>query len=277
MPPIIQERCHDGRIAGTRRGRARPRTGRRAQRACAVRWSSSSGSAASGVLAGAVCHELNNALTPILNYAKLGLRNPDPEFRRRAFEKILDGAQRAAAITGGRARPGPAAGRRREPTDLVRLAEEVAPARRQGPPEGPRPASSSSAEGRPARPGQPGADPAGAAEPGHQRPPGDARGRDGPRPRRHRRPRAGWPRSAWPTPASGSPRPTSGGSSSRSSPPRPAPTPPARAGRAWACRSAATSSRPTRAASAPRAGPARAPPSPSASPPAPPRPRRAAA
>ena len=78
-----------------------------------------------GVLAGGICHELNNALTPILNYAKLGLRNPDPEYRRRAFEKILDGAERAAAITGGvlgLARP---RADRREPTDLVRLAEEV--------------------------------------------------------------------------------------------------------------------------------------------------------
>src|SRR5437868_303698 len=78
-----------------------------------------------GVLAGSVCHELNNALTPILNYAKLGLRNPDPEFRRRAFEKILEGAERAAVITGGvlgLARP---QADRRDPTDLVRLAEEV--------------------------------------------------------------------------------------------------------------------------------------------------------
>src|SRR5205823_5574087 len=78
-----------------------------------------------GVLAGGICHELNNALTPILNYAKLGLRNPDPEYRRRAFEKILDAAQRAAAITGGvlgLARP---RADRREPADLVRLAEEV--------------------------------------------------------------------------------------------------------------------------------------------------------
>jgi signal transduction histidine kinase len=78
-----------------------------------------------GVLAGSVCHELNNALTPILNYAKLGLRNPDPEFHRKAFEKILEGAQRAAAITGGvlgLARPQTD---RRDPTDLVRLAEEV--------------------------------------------------------------------------------------------------------------------------------------------------------
>jgi len=78
-----------------------------------------------GVLAGSVCHELNNALTPILNYAKLGLRNPDPVFRQRAFEKILDGAQRAAAITGGvlgLARPQSDV---RAPADLVRLVEEV--------------------------------------------------------------------------------------------------------------------------------------------------------
>ena len=78
-----------------------------------------------GVLAGGVCHELNNALTPILNYAKLGLRNPDPKYRERAFEKILEAAQRAAAISGGvlgLARPH---ADRREPADLVRLAEEV--------------------------------------------------------------------------------------------------------------------------------------------------------
>ena len=78
-----------------------------------------------GVLAGGVCHELNNALTPILNYAKLGLRNPDPEFRRRAFEKILGGAERAAAITGGvlgLARP---RADRRDAADIVRLVEEV--------------------------------------------------------------------------------------------------------------------------------------------------------
>ena len=78
-----------------------------------------------GVLAGSVCHELNNALTPILNYAKLGLRNPDPDYRQRAFEKILEAAQRASAVTGGvlgLARP---RADRREPADLVRLTEEV--------------------------------------------------------------------------------------------------------------------------------------------------------
>ncbi len=78
-----------------------------------------------GVLAGSVCHELNNALTPVLNYAKLGLRNPDPEFRRRAFEKILEGAIRASAITSGvlgLARPQSDV---KAPADLVRLVEEV--------------------------------------------------------------------------------------------------------------------------------------------------------
>jgi signal transduction histidine kinase len=78
-----------------------------------------------GVLAGGVCHELNNALTPILNYAKLGLRNPDPAYRERALLKILEAAERATAITGGvlgLARP---RADRREPADLARLVEEV--------------------------------------------------------------------------------------------------------------------------------------------------------
>ena len=52
-----------------------------------------------GVLAGGVFHELNNTLTPIINYAKLGLRNPDPAYRERALTRILDAGQRAAAIT----------------------------------------------------------------------------------------------------------------------------------------------------------------------------------
>ena len=78
-----------------------------------------------GVLAGSICHELNNALTPILNYAKLGLRNNDPDYRTRNLEKILEAAQKAAAITSGVlgiARP---RADRREPADLVRLVEDV--------------------------------------------------------------------------------------------------------------------------------------------------------
>ena len=78
-----------------------------------------------GVLAGSICHELNNALTPILNYAKLGLRNNDPDYRTRALEKILEAGQKASVITSGVlgiARP---RADRREPADLVRLVEEV--------------------------------------------------------------------------------------------------------------------------------------------------------
>jgi signal transduction histidine kinase len=79
-----------------------------------------------GVLAGGVFHELNNALTPILNYAKLGLRNPDPAYRERALSQIVDAAQRAATITRGMlglSRPGNI--KHREPTDLARLVDEV--------------------------------------------------------------------------------------------------------------------------------------------------------
>jgi signal transduction histidine kinase len=80
-----------------------------------------------GVLAGGVFHELNNALTPILSYAKLGLRNSDPVYRERALTQIADAAQRAATITRGMlglSRPGSGANHR-EPIDMARLADEV--------------------------------------------------------------------------------------------------------------------------------------------------------
>ncbi|MDG3003350.1 sensor histidine kinase [Paludisphaera mucosa] len=80
-----------------------------------------------GILAGGVFHELNNALTPILNYAKLGLRNPDPEYRERALKRILEAAQRATTITGsmlGLSRPGRDPNHR-EPVDLGRLLDDV--------------------------------------------------------------------------------------------------------------------------------------------------------
>jgi signal transduction histidine kinase len=78
-----------------------------------------------GVLAGGICHELNNMLTPILNYAKLGLRDSDPAFRQKAFEKILESAQKASQVTTGilgLARP---QADRRDPTDLTLLVEQV--------------------------------------------------------------------------------------------------------------------------------------------------------
>jgi signal transduction histidine kinase len=80
-----------------------------------------------GVLASGVFHELNNALTPILNYAKLGLRNHDPAYRERALTQIVEAAQRAAAITHsmlGLSRSG-AKLDQREPADLSILLDEV--------------------------------------------------------------------------------------------------------------------------------------------------------
>jgi signal transduction histidine kinase len=81
--------------------------------------------ASMGVLAGGICHELNNILTPILNYAKLGQRDPDPAFRQKAFEKILESAHKASTITSGvlgMVRPH---ADRRDPADLVTLTEQV--------------------------------------------------------------------------------------------------------------------------------------------------------
>jgi signal transduction histidine kinase len=80
-----------------------------------------------GVLASSVFHELNNALTPILNYAKLALRNPDPAYRERALTYVVDAAQRAGTITRGMlalSRPGAGADGR-EPTEMSRLVSEV--------------------------------------------------------------------------------------------------------------------------------------------------------
>ena len=80
-----------------------------------------------GILAGGICHELNNALTPIVSYAKLGLRNPDPAYRERVLHKILEGGERVSQITRGMlalARPGLDQGHR-ETVDLSQLLEEV--------------------------------------------------------------------------------------------------------------------------------------------------------
>ncbi len=80
-----------------------------------------------GILAGSVFHELNNALTPILNYAKLGLRNPDPAYRERALNQIAEAAQCAGTITRGMlalSRPGGSPAHR-EPIDMSRLLSEV--------------------------------------------------------------------------------------------------------------------------------------------------------
>src|SRR6187200_1422798 len=52
-----------------------------------------------GAIASSVAHEFNNILTTIINYARLGLRNPhDEASRTQALEKILKGSQRAATV-----------------------------------------------------------------------------------------------------------------------------------------------------------------------------------
>lgn len=78
-----------------------------------------------GELVGTTTHEFNNALTTIINYAKLGLRNRDQASRDKALDRILTAGNRAAKISTGvlafsRNRSGA-----KEPTDLRRVIEDV--------------------------------------------------------------------------------------------------------------------------------------------------------
>ena len=78
-----------------------------------------------GELLGTTTHEFNNALTTILNYAKLGLRHRDQPTRDKALERILSAGTRAAKITAsvlGMSRSGTA---RMEPVNLHLLVEDV--------------------------------------------------------------------------------------------------------------------------------------------------------
>jgi signal transduction histidine kinase len=78
-----------------------------------------------GELLGTTTHEFNNALTTILNYARLGLRHRDQPTRDKALERILSAGTRAAKITAsvlGMARGGTA---RLEPVNLEVLVEDV--------------------------------------------------------------------------------------------------------------------------------------------------------
>lgn len=53
-----------------------------------------------GTLASFIAHEYNNILTPIISYAQLALGQPDDaELMRKAVEKALAGAERAAKIS----------------------------------------------------------------------------------------------------------------------------------------------------------------------------------
>lgn len=52
-----------------------------------------------GLLAGAIAHEFNNILTPVLSYARVALDAPDDaELSRKALEKAADGVDRASRL-----------------------------------------------------------------------------------------------------------------------------------------------------------------------------------
>jgi signal transduction histidine kinase len=80
-----------------------------------------------GELLGTTTHEFNNALTTILNYARLGIRHSDQPTRDKALQRILSAGSRAAKITASvlSMSRSQRASTRMEPVDLVALTEEV--------------------------------------------------------------------------------------------------------------------------------------------------------
>ena len=81
--------------------------------------------AALGELLGTTTHEFNNALTTILNYARLGLRHRDQATRDKALERILSAGTRAAKITASVLSMARSRSARFEPVDLESLVEDV--------------------------------------------------------------------------------------------------------------------------------------------------------
>jgi signal transduction histidine kinase len=78
-----------------------------------------------GELLGTTTHEFNNALTTILNYARLGLRHRDQATRDKALERILSAGTRAAKITASVLSMSRNRSNRFEPLDLHVLVEDV--------------------------------------------------------------------------------------------------------------------------------------------------------
>jgi len=78
-----------------------------------------------GELLATTTHEFNNALTTILNYARLGLRHRDQATRDKALERILSAGTRAAKITASVLCMARGRTTRFEPVDLVLLVEDV--------------------------------------------------------------------------------------------------------------------------------------------------------
>ncbi|MFM1995778.1 MAG: Sensor histidine kinase TmoS, partial [Planctomycetota bacterium] len=78
-----------------------------------------------GELVGTTTHEFNNALTTILNYARMGLRHRDQPTRDKALERILSAGTRAAKITASVLSMSRNRTARFEPVDLLMLTEDV--------------------------------------------------------------------------------------------------------------------------------------------------------
>jgi signal transduction histidine kinase len=81
--------------------------------------------AALGELLGTTAHEFNNALTTILNYARMGLRHRDQATRDKALERILSAGTRAARIASSVLSMSRSRSPRLEPTDLGHVVEDV--------------------------------------------------------------------------------------------------------------------------------------------------------
>jgi signal transduction histidine kinase len=78
-----------------------------------------------GELLSTTTHEFNNALTTILNYARLGLRHRDQPTRDKALERILSAGTRAAKITSSVLSMSRQRSHRFEPVDPLLLVEDA--------------------------------------------------------------------------------------------------------------------------------------------------------
>lgn len=82
-------------------------------------------SAGLGELLGTTTHEFNNALTTILNYAKMGLRHKDEPTRDKALNRILSASTKAAKITASVLGMARSRSTRMEPVGLEAVIEDA--------------------------------------------------------------------------------------------------------------------------------------------------------
>lgn len=78
-----------------------------------------------GELLGTTTHEFNNALTTILNYAKMGLRHKDEPTRDKALTRILSASTKAAKITASVLGMARSRSSRMEPVQLEAVIEDA--------------------------------------------------------------------------------------------------------------------------------------------------------